>query len=194
MPVTSRQKILEHLKRNRTASSSEIARALRMTPANARRHLGILSGDGRVDVTSRRQSGSGRPEKMYSLSGALAGDNLPALVDSMIVEAGANLKMEALGKRLAGETAPVHQPLMRRLSDAVERLNAMHYQAHWEAGAEGPRFLFGLCPYAAIIGAHPELCRMDAALLEALLGMDALQIAKIEPGGSQSCIFLLGRS
>ncbi|MFZ5911650.1 MAG: helix-turn-helix transcriptional regulator [Chloroflexota bacterium] len=193
MPITSRQKILDYLKRNRTASSREVARVLRMTPANARRHLGILAADGRVEVVSQRGAGRGRPGKVYRLSGALAGDNLSALAEALLTEAGASVGMEALGRRLAGEAIPSYLPLMRRLAAAVERLNGMHYQARWEAGAQGPRVILGQCPYAALVGKHPELCGMDAALLGSLLGGEALQAAKMEPGGTQPCVFLLGR-
>jgi predicted ArsR family transcriptional regulator len=194
MPLTSRQKILDYLKRNRTASSREVARVLRMTPANARRHLGILAADGRVEVVSQRGAGRGRPGKAYRLSGALAGDNLSALAEALLAEAGASVGMEALGRRLAGEGIPSHLPSMRRLAAAVERLNGMHYQARWEAGAEGPRIILGHCPYAAVVGKRPELCRMDAALLGSLSGGEALQVAKMEPGGTQPCVFLLGRA
>jgi len=192
MPITSRQKILDYLKRSRAASSREVARALRMTPANARRHLGILAADGRVEVVSQRQAGRGRPGKVYCLSGTLAGDNLSALAEALLTEAGASVGMEALGRRLAGEAVPSHLPLMRRLAAAVERLNGMRYQARWEAGAEGPCMILGHCPYAAVVGRRPELCRMDAALLGSLLGGEALQVAKMEPGGAQSCVFRLG--
>jgi predicted ArsR family transcriptional regulator len=44
----------------------------------------------------------------------------------------------------------------------------MNYHARWEAGAEGPRILFGHCPYAAIVGKHPELCEMDVSLVSQL--------------------------
>ena len=195
MPITTRQKILDYLKRNRTVSSRELARTLHMTPANARHHLGILAGDGRVEVVSQRQSGKGRPEKVYRLAGTLLGDNLSALADALLTEAGAKVEMEALGKRIAGEGAVPGQPLMRRLATAVERLNGMHYQSRWEAGAEGPRIVLGHCPYAAVIGKHPELCQMDAALLANLLAGEVRQTAKLEKGagGLPYCAFVFAQ-
>jgi predicted ArsR family transcriptional regulator len=86
-------------------------------------------------------------------------------------------------------------PLAKRLTLAVEKLNDLHYAARWEAGAEGPRLLFGHCPYAAIIEKHPELCRMDAALVESALGKGARQTARISQGTGQVsyCIFLQGK-
>lgn len=193
MTTTTRHKILDYLKRNRSVSSRELARALHMTPANARHHLGILAADGRVEVISRRQGGKGRPEKVYRLAGTLVGDNLSALTDALLAEAAGKVDLETLGKRIAGEGIAPGQPLMRRLASAVERLNGMHYQARWEAGAEGPRIVIGHCPYAAVVGKHPELCRMDAALLASLLGDGVRQTAKLEigAGGLPYCVFVL---
>ncbi len=192
MPTT-RQKILDYLKRNRTVSSRELARALQMTPANARHHLGILAADGRVEVIRQRQEGRGRPEKVYHLAGTLVGDNLSVLADVLLTEAGGKVEMEALGKRIAGEGAVSGQPLMRRLSSVIERLNVMHYQARWEAGAEGPRIILGNCPYSVVIKDHPELCRMDLALLSELLSGELRQTTKLESGagGLPFCAFVL---
>jgi len=193
MPTRTRQKILDYLKRNRTVSSREIARALRMTPANARHHLGILAADGRVEAISKRQRDRGRPEKVYRLAGTLVGDNLSMLVDALLTEAGEGVEMEAVGRRIAGEPAAAGQPLMRRLTSAIERLNAMHYQARWEAGAEGPHVILGHCPYFAVIEQHPKLCKLDASLLAELLGGDVEQIAKLEVGAGDKpfCAFVL---
>lgn len=195
MPITTRQKILDYLKRNRSASSRELARVLQMTPANARHHLGILAADGRVEVVSQRQEGRGRPQKVYRLAGTLVGDNLSSLADALLTEGGGKIDMGALGERIAGENAVPGQSLMRRLASAVERLNAMHYQARWEAGADGPRIVLGYCPYAAIIAKHPELCRMDAAVLANQLESNVRQIAKLErgAGGLPYCVFVLAQ-
>ncbi len=192
MPATTRQKILEYLKRNRTVSAREIARAMQMTPANARHHFSILAADGRVEVIHQRQGGRGRPEKVYRLAGALAGDNLSVLVDALLTETAGKVRMEALGERIAGAGTATGQPLMRRLVAAIGRLNAMHYQARWEAGAEGPRIVLGYCPYAAVIEQHPELCRMDTALLSKMLNGKVRQTAKLETGagGLPYCMFV----
>jgi predicted ArsR family transcriptional regulator len=69
----------------------------------------------------------------------------------------------------------------------------MNYHARWEAGPQGPRLIFGHCPYAEIIEKHPELCRMDEALIRQLMGDSALQMFKIGTDGSVTCVFALGR-
>jgi predicted ArsR family transcriptional regulator len=192
MSTTTRQKILDYLKRNKSVSSREIARALQMTPANARHHLSVLAADGRVEVVNQRQVGRGRPEKVYRLGHTFVGDNLSVLVDVLLTEADGKVEMEALGKRIAGEGDSAEQPLMRRLASTIKRLNEMHYQARWEAGAGGPRVVLGHCPYAAVIENHPELCLMDAALLAKLLGGEISQTAKLETGagGLPYCAFV----
>ncbi len=112
-----------------------------------------------------------------------------AACDALWTEAGSSVKVEALAKRLAGDSNIKSQPVAKRLNLLVEKLNQMNYHARWEAGPQGPRILFGHCPYAAIIEKHPELCLMDAALLKELFGNDMEQIAKIE-NFQGMCIFV----
>ncbi len=141
----------------------------------------------------RGREGRGRPEKVYSLPSSALGHNLSALSDAVLTEAGATVRMEALAKRLAGESHFANQPVAKRLNLTVEKLNALNYHARWEAGQHGPRLIFGHCPYAAIIEKHPEVCRMDESLLKELMGDDATQLFKIGKDGSSTCVFALGR-
>lgn len=192
--VTARQKVLSYLHKNRTASAREISRALKLSAATVRHHLRVLISDRRLEISSmRRREARGRPEKVYSLPRAALGDNLPALADALLVEAGSAVRMEALAKRLAGKSNFESQPLAKKLNLTIEKSNQMNYHAHWEAGSAGPRIIFSHCPYAAIIEKHPELCKMDEALLEEWIGEPATQIFKTGKDGSSVCIFAVGR-
>lgn len=192
--TTARQKVLTYLNKTRTASAKEISRSLKMSPATVRHHLRVLASDGRLELTSaRRRDRRGRPEKVYSLPQAALGDNLSALSDALLAEEGANVRMDALARRLAGQSNFSGQPPAKRLNLTVEKLNQMNYHARWEAGSEGPRILFGHCPYAAILEKHPELCRMDAAILRELMGQPMAQIFKKGKEGSTVCVFVVGR-
>ena len=191
---TTRQKVLAFLTRTRTASVSEISRALKMSAANVRHHLRVLVSDGRLELVSGQEHvGRGRPEKMYSLPRAALGDNLSALSDALLTEAGTKVRVEALATRLVGESDFASQPVVKRLNLVVEKLNQMNYHARWEAGADGPRIILGHCPYAAIIERHPELCRMDAALLKDLMGQSAEQLSQIGREKSLTCVFVMRR-
>ena len=105
----------------------------------------------------------------------------------------ASVRMEALATHLAGGSNFANNVLAKRLNLTVEKLNEMNYHARWEAGSQGPRLIFGHCPYAALIGKHPELCQMDEALLEQLMGDSVTQMFKIGKEGSSLCVFALGR-
>jgi predicted ArsR family transcriptional regulator len=191
--TTARQKVLAYLTKSRSASAREISRALQMSAATVRHHLRVMVADGRLEMAFvRGRDGRGRPEKVFSLPRAALGDNLSALADALIVEAGSGFAAGALAKRLAGEMNFASQPMAKRLNLAVEKMNQMNYHARWEAGAEGPRIILGHCPYAAIIARHPELCKMDEFLLEELLGRPATQVSKLGQDGSLLCVFLLG--
>ena len=193
--ITARHKVLAFLTRTRTASVREISRALKMPAANVRHHLRVLVSDGRLELASvREREGRGRPEKVYSLPRAALGDNLSVLADALLMEAGSQVRGEALAQRLIGESNFASQPVVKRLNLVVEKLNQMNYHARWEAGREGPRIIFGHCPYAAIIEKHPELCKMDAVMLKELMGQSAEQLSKIGQEKSLSCVFAMGRS
>jgi predicted ArsR family transcriptional regulator len=192
--VTARQKVLAYFAKTRTASAREISRSLKMSPATVRHHLRVLTADGRLEISFvRGRDGRGRPEKVYSLPGSALGDNLAALADAILSEAGPSVQMGVLAKRLAGESDFSGQPIARRLNASVEKMNQMNYHARWEAGPQGPRLIFGHCPYAALIGKHPELCQMDKALLEQFMDNPVTQMFKIGKEGSSLCVFALGK-
>jgi predicted ArsR family transcriptional regulator len=189
--ITARQKVLAHLKKTRAASAREIARALKMSVPNVRHHLSVLCSDGRIEFSAvNNREGRGRPEKMYALSQSALGDNLSVLANALLTEAGPKLKTESVASRLLDSAQFTNLPITKRLALLVEKLEEMHYQARWEAGAEGPRVIFGRCPYAKVIEVHPELCKMDIALLEMALGHPVTQLQKNEADARGICPFL----
>jgi len=200
--MTARQRILEYLGKQRIASAAQIGQGLNMSAAAVRHHLSVLLMDGRIVwIGGKRKESRGRPVKLYGLSDKSIGDNLPLLTDVVLTELlkdrssekrneaiNAIARILALG--FAGDDA-LNPPMAKRLAIVVEKLNELHYQARWEAGAQGPRILFAHCPYAAIIEKHPELCRMDEAFLAELTGISVHQLAKIggPPLGLPYCVF-----
>ena len=179
--MTARQNVLTYLTKNRTASAREISRSLKMSPATVRHHLRVMASDGRLELeTVRRRDGRGRPEKVYSLPRAALGDNLSMLSDALLTEAGSKVRMDVVAKHIAKDSNFASQPIAKRLNLVVEKLNQMNYHARWEAGAEGPRVHFGHCPYATIVGKHPELCEMDVNLVSQLISRPVLRESKSE--------------
>lgn len=203
MQIT-RQRILDYLDINRTATSIELSRAFRMTSANLRHHLGVLQNEGLINVVGQESSeGRGRPTKIYMIAKQSGEHNLGELASALFEQIlgtreskkrTQNLKQIAL--RLQGETGDNRGSITQRLAAAVDRLNALRYRAHWEAHTDGPRIIFRQCPYAAIIDTHPELCQMDAHLLGGIIDEVVTQTAKIDrkPNGVAACVFAIGRN
>lgn len=201
-PPTVRGKIILYLSRHPDVSSSQIGHAIGVAAPSIRYHLALLRSDGRVAIAGERGSGArGRPRKIYRLSERLRGNNLAGLADaalSGLLRASPrrlDLVIRGLANTLIAQVGPLELggSGARRLASLVDKLNSLNYEASWEAGAAGPRVLFGHCPYAAIIARHPELCQVDASMLGAELGVIATQTAKIDPslGGQAHCIFVL---
>jgi predicted ArsR family transcriptional regulator len=201
---TSRQQILAYIRKHQSASAADISRAMQMTPANARHHLAHLEANGLIQITGRqRGAGRGRPVQVYGLSRHTLEDNVANLAGALLEEwlAGVPPKrqeshLRILAQRLAQGNSPSagqNIPLARRLAQTVERLNDMHYQARWEAGAAGPRIILGYCPYARVIDRHPEICQVDAFMLEELLSLAIHQTARLQPSakGLPFCEFVV---
>jgi DeoR family suf operon transcriptional repressor len=218
--MTSRQRILDYIRRHRYITAGEISRVLRMTPANARHHLAILAEQGLVEVVSTRPTGGkGRPSQVFSPTGQDLGGSLEQLAHAMLdileksvtVEAD-NSSLRLLALRLAKGKAErdandgaqeeldsepdqynAGSHLTQRLYASVSRLNDLGYAARWEARSDAPRVILGHCPYARILDDHPQLCRMDEFLLEDLLQAPVEQVAKLARDvlGAPFCMFVV---
>jgi predicted ArsR family transcriptional regulator len=200
---TVRQKVLNFLKKQGSASAAQIARGLKMTAPSVRHHLSILVADGRIVIAGTTgNKRRGRPIKVFGLSEKSLGDNLSLLSSALLNNRSGTipaLKRHSFLHSVAVEIADrigrldKNDSINLRLTRLLEKLNEMHYRSRWEAGAEGPRVLFAHCPYATIIDRHPELCQMDGFLIREEMGAKATQLAKIDPkpGGVTHCIFLI---
>jgi predicted ArsR family transcriptional regulator len=200
MPPPTRLRILETLRKQPTASVHELSLALAMTGANVRHHLAVLESEELIElINQRREERRGRPANVYGLSRRVLGDGLDGLAGAMFEcllrdapEAVREAGLRSVALRLGGKNIPGHDaPLAHRLTLAVDRLNELHYQARWEAGIDGARIILGYCPYTSIIAAYPELCRMDAYLLEQRSGWPVEQMARLQPSakGYPFCMF-----
>ncbi len=199
MKPTTRLRILDYFRKHQTASVRELSRLMGMTGANIRHHLDVLESNDLIEIVGQRKEGRGRPMQVYGLSRRVLGDGLDKLAGTLFdvwlggaADAKWEVGLRGVAERLAG-VADIKAPVMNRLARAVERLNELHYQARWEASAAGPRLILGHCPYAAIVANHPELCRMDAFLLETRLGSSVEQTAKLQLSdkGLPFCAFLM---
>jgi predicted ArsR family transcriptional regulator len=198
---TTRQRLLEILHERHSVTVNELSRLLRVTPANVRHHLEVLVSEGVIEMMGRKPShGPGRPVQVYGLTRQASSHNLDGLakalfktLDKTAKQDAQNQPMQDLAEMLAITTEPMPTSPTQKLSRTVQRLNEMNYHARWEAAAQGPRIVFSHCPYATILSDHPELCKVDRLMLEAFLGQQVHQTARLELGsqGLPQCVFLL---
>lgn len=191
-----RQHILEILKERSGATVSELAERLDMAPVSVRHHLDILQGDNLICVERLARTGAvGRPQQVYALTqhaGSYFPDNFAALASGLLRKMRDALPQERFegalksiarefGAQLRAEDAAA--PITcDRLDRIVQFLNERGYLARWEreghAGSGGDIDLDGgvillhkcNCPYAGVSAEHGELCVMDQALIDELVG------------------------
>jgi predicted ArsR family transcriptional regulator len=186
MKPTTRFRILEYIRKYQVASVRELSVLVGTTGANIRHHLSLLESNDLIEIIGTQNEGRGRPRQVYGLSRRVLGDGLDNLSGNLLTlwigDARSEVReasLKALAERLSGSIDP-NFPIMRRITWTVASLNEFHYRARWEASSSGARIILGHCPYSAIIADHPELCRMDAFLLEGKLGAVVMQTAKLQ--------------
>lgn len=197
---TTRQRILEQLKIKHSLSAAELSSTLGTTPANIRHHLGILLQEGVIEGAGQlRERRRGRPTRLYHLARQAHAHNLDSLAEALLDELLEGLtpaERQAALRRIArrlGNPSTSSANLTQRLNACVKLFNEMNYQARWEARAPQPRFVLSHCPYATILSRHPELCQIDASLLEEMLDTSVTQSARLSPApqGGNVCIFMV---
>jgi predicted ArsR family transcriptional regulator len=196
---TTRQSILDVLLERHTVTVLELSRSLQVTRADVRHHLALLVKEGVVEVVGRSDmEGRGRPMLTYALARPYQPNNIDQLASALLQnlpDGGREAILRQTAISLAGKNKISGGGLAQRLVQAINHLNEMHYRARWEAHADGPRVIFAHCPYTTIVAECPDLCRMDAFLLQALTGQPVRQIARIdvEQQGIKHCIFWVGK-
>lgn len=162
-----------------------------MSVQNLRHHLHILERRGLVaPAAAQPAAGRGRPEQSYALTTAAQPNHLAGLSSALL--RGLRLaSLRGLAQRLLGALPRPAGNQSQRLLAAIRHLEPLGYRPRWEARPDGPQVVLGNCPFAAIIEHHPELCQMDAYLLEELLGSPAAQTGKLVAGpqGTPQCVF-----
>jgi predicted ArsR family transcriptional regulator len=188
---TTRQRILEYLAAHPNTTAAELGTALQVTSADVRHHLANLrseelvvsaSGESPAAVRPGRGPTRGRPARRYRLPQQPPDAGLSRLLSALLAEtygALAPLEQEAFLRRLASRLAgPLLNSanLSQRLVSAVQRLNQLGYQARWEARAAGPRLILDQRPFRNLETQHPELAKLEAYLIEELLGVPLSRI------------------
>jgi len=194
---TTRQTILEILRRRKQATIEELTRLLGLAPATIRRHLDILMRDSMVSVGQVRRE-TGRPHYVFSLTEVgedLFPKNYIRLTNRLIEEimdldaeetrgrSGlelAGLVFEKMAERMAQTYASrvMGTTLEERLEEVVNLLSGEGIIFEWRQG-EGGYYLLGHgCPCRRVANAHTQMCSHDQRLLVTLL---RAEVEPVEP-------------
>jgi len=200
--MNARQKILNYLLERQSATVDELARVFHVTPANIRHHLSILTAQGSVTAIGQKPAPyRGRPSQIFSCKMKMQ-DNFLPLVETLLTyildraSEGSNVhQLKMIAGQMVAKFSPDTANPTRRLYSSVHILNQMNYQAHWEAHFENPRIILGHCPYFSLLKSRPEICQMDAYILEELLGAPVKQVEKLSANEKYipECVFLIQR-
>lgn len=176
----------------------------------------IESAGGSAGGNAIRGARRGRPARVFGPVDPAPTENLIELAAALLEETLPGLPaneldqfLERVAARLAARLSKLHTAqspgapnrrarprfdnLTARLFATVEHLNHAHYQARWEARPDAPRLTLGHCPYGNLPLRSPEICMLDARLLEILLGAPVEQLKRLEKDarGLPYCLFRL---
>jgi predicted ArsR family transcriptional regulator len=206
---STRLRLLDYLRAHPDSTAADLAHGLRLTHADVRYHLNMLLAEGVVVETGRRIRGRGRPARTLRLASAVNPQRLDLLAKALLAENLAGIsraEKDAFLRRISSRLAELAQPsgrrgksnssrlqsLATRLVDCVARLNDLGYRARWEAHADSPRLILEHCPFSTLYPEHPDLERLDAILLETLLGTPVRLLPVQEKGfGDVHAVFAI---
>jgi DeoR family suf operon transcriptional repressor len=197
--VDTRQQVLESIRAQQQATVASLAEALGLSPIAVRHHLNTLLAQGLIKAELVR-GGVGRPRHIYALTEAAvqsAPQRYHRLAERLLDELKATLPAEDvramidhLGAQVVARYGPPKKdaPLELRL----ERLLAILGQEGFHADIQrsGERLLLAEfnCPYVYVGQRHPEVCRIDRAMIESILGVGVERTNCLLNGDTQ-CAF-----
>ncbi len=191
--------VLELIRTQGHATIASLAEALGVTPITVRHHLSNLQSEGLVAVEVERQH-VGRPKHIYSLTEAAQRyfpnqyhalterllDTLKAQLPPQQVEA--IIDAVAAGMAARYGTPKADGTLEERLHHLIGALGEEGFMAEVRR-VDGALVLTELnCPYLYVGQRHPEVCRIDRALIRQMLGAEVEQTACVLHGDA-ACVF-----
>ncbi|MBN2470666.1 MAG: ArsR family transcriptional regulator [Anaerolineae bacterium] len=197
----TRSAILESIKRRGSATVSDLAAEMAISPVTVRHHLYALMGDGLIERIPLRH-GVGRPQHGYSLTDA-GRRRFPSryhVLTNHLLNVLKHVKSEADVEHLL-ETI-VRQVLA--LPESADGLSAKQrlrqLERHFQEQDIPIRLSFEesqqhaslelACPYYYISQHHPELCRIDQKVIADILQLP-MERTSCLLDGAKSCTFTI---
>jgi predicted ArsR family transcriptional regulator len=195
----TRWTVLETIRTHSYITVAALAELLGISIISVRHHLNGLQAEGLVKVELDRQP-VGRPKHIYSLTEAAQRyfpNKYHVLVERLLDELKASLlpeQVEAIIERMASNVAARHGTftpegtLEQRLVHLVNVLGEEGFMAEIRHVDDNTVLAALNCPYVYIGQRHPEVCRIDHAIIKSVLGADVQQTSCVL-NGDRSCTF-----
>lgn len=204
-----RETILETLNARGALPVVEIADAAGLSKTAARYHLRLLEGEGMVARGAVAPGGTvGRPELLYALA-EVGHEHLPKRYDLLarqlldeiagtLGESNTRALLRRIGRRMATSAPersggrPDLPGIRTRLHRAARFLDGRGYVT--QVTSEDAVFALAVlsCPYRRVAQDHPEVCEIDAALLNALLHLPSADMRHVRDADG-ACRFEIAR-
>lgn len=191
---TTRQSILQLLRRNGEMTALELSERLRVGAVGVRQHLALLERDGLVRISGLRRS-VGRPSHLYVLTSE-AEERFPKRYDRLALEMLAFIGEiggpEAIDQILAHRRAALLDDLApliagkssaEQIASLADFLAEQGYMCEWGQDTDGSYILLEFnCPVDCVARQHVQLCAHELQLYQDLLGVAVTQESTIAQG------------
>jgi predicted ArsR family transcriptional regulator len=200
---TTRQNILELLRRTSQMTAAELSDALGIGAVGIRQHLALLERDEMVHTTGVRR-GIGRPSHLYSLTKS-AEALFPRRYDRLAMDAIAFVEQSGGAKAVDHLFAQRREKLQvlfaprligkNRVEQVMELaaiLTEQGYMCDWEHLPDGTLTLIEHnCPVDCVARDYPQACAQELKLYEDVLGVPIVREETIAAGAS-CCRYRIG--
>lgn len=200
----TRQRILDYLKRNESATVDELSEVLdNLTAVTVRHHLDVLRGEGMISQPEIiHRNTPGRPRYAYRLT-EKATNFFPQNINTLASHTFSEMKslwdeqqiatmLNGVAVRMAADFPhkDAEEPLDVRLERIVDFLNEQGYEASWEKSDGGFELRTRNCPYRTLTELHQEPCLIDMYFISKLLGFVPKRTETIRQG-ADTCTYLI---
>lgn len=206
--MSTRQAILELLKKKRELSVSGLKQHLDITEMAVRKHLVKLEGEHLINSRTVRQP-MGRPVIFYSLTGEgekLFPNNYDKIAVEILRDIQESLGTDAIDQLFENREQRMRKKYVRRIYeedtlkdkvlDLVDVQSESGYMAEYIESKDDKEFVFAQynCPIIAIADRYDKPCHCELNLFKEVLGTDQVERVECIAKGGKSCKYLVKES
>ncbi len=202
---STRDRILQTLLTNPTATITELAEAVDINTISVRHHLTNLQAEGLIQASEERH-GVGRPRLVYSLTDTGL-EKFPTrymtLTNRLLEQLKTTLTQEEINQvfiRMAKSLATEHLdrikklPIEQKLEAIRKSLGDEGFMIEWQKIGEDYQIIEKACPFYHVGQSHPEVFIMDQTVISTMLSIPADKVQCVLSGDVHCTYLITGKS